>query len=57
MPAIARKQRIRAWLYELLAKLETANDVDASKLESGNTTKIIISWLPDDGGEADKCQK
>lgn len=40
----ADKAKLRAWLFQLLADLETHSDVLAEKEESGNKVTITILW-------------
>lgn len=39
-----RKSHLRSWLYQMLAKLETCDNVIANRSEMGNTDKIIVIW-------------
>ena len=38
------KERVRAWLYELLARLETAESVDARKTVDHNHVTLLIEF-------------
>ena len=39
------KSKVRAWLFQLLASLETCEDVEAGKTESaGNKVTIVIQF-------------
>ena len=46
MTEITNKDITRSWLYGILAKLEMAEDVDCSKVDSGRTTVVSINWEP-----------
>ncbi len=43
-PVEAKKARLRAWLYELLAQTEMADDVDGRREQTGNKVTIEVSF-------------
>ena len=42
----ANKEALRAWLFQLLARVELADDLRAEQTESHNTVVLTITFYP-----------